>query len=173
MGKPMTDERRAYMRAYFLANKERIHRQKYASARRFKVGHTEAEWQAKLDLFGHACAYCRVTGVPLERDHVVPIGAADPGTVDLITNVVPACRSCNARKAGANVMSGPRAVPVPKRSCPICGGPIRTPTQGQPYRTCSQECRKEWSRRYPSRHSPERIAAQREGIKRAREMRST
>lgn len=168
----MTEERRAYMRAYVEANRARIRRQKYASARGFKVGHTEEEWLAKVALFGNACAYCRTVMDKLERDHVVPIGLASPETVDLIENVVPACRSCNARKAGRNVLAGPRSVPVPKRACPICGGPIRTPTRGQPYRTCSQECRREWSRRNPTTYSAERIAAQRDGIRRARESKS-
>lgn len=147
----LTDEqkasRAAYMRAYVEAHRVRIRRQKYASARGFKVAHTEEEWQAKLALFGHACAYCRATGVRFDRDHIVPLGAMDPAKVDRIENVVPACRSCNARKAGLNVKAGPRSAPVPKRTCPVCGSPMMP--SAKRYRTCSQACRKEWNKAHP------------------------
>ena len=157
------------MRAYFLANKERIRRQKYAHARGFKVAHTEEEWQAKLALFDNRCAYCRSSYTKLTRDHVIPIGMMDPGIVDRIENIVPACLGCNARKAGMNVKAGPRTSPVPERHCPICGRRMNPSNRN---RTCSQDCRMEWSRRYPAKYDPERVAAQREGIRRAKERRA-
>lgn len=154
------------MRAYVEANRVRIRRQKYASARGFKVGHTEDEWQAKVQAFGRACAYCRATDVPLTRDHVVPIGAAPPELVDKIENVVPACQSCNARKAGLNVKGAPRRVPAPERFCPVCGKKMLA--SDRRYRTCSNDCRSAWSKMNPTTYSPERRAAIAAGIRAAR-----
>ena len=56
--------------------------------------HTLGEWQEKLELFAYLCAYCgqaqRIT-----RDHKIPISR---GGTDDISNIVPACMSCNSRK---------------------------------------------------------------------------
>ena len=46
------------------------------------------------------CAYCGSTDVPLQRDCVLPISRGGRYTV---TNVVPACASCNASKCNAEV----------------------------------------------------------------------
>lgn len=66
--------------------------------RAFKVGavadFTKAQWVEVLDVFGHVCAYCGVTG-DLTQEHVV---AFSKGGVHTKHNVVPACGSCNARK---------------------------------------------------------------------------
>jgi len=43
----------------------------------------------------HACAYCGVSGVPLELDHVVPRSC---GGSDRESNRVPACHRCNQQK---------------------------------------------------------------------------
>ncbi len=43
----------------------------------------------------HACAYCGVSGVPLELDHVVP---RSRGGSDRESNRVPACHRCNQQK---------------------------------------------------------------------------
>lgn len=45
---------------------------------------------------GHTCQYCRATDAPLTIDHVVPValgGSDDP------SNLVAACRDCNAGKS--------------------------------------------------------------------------
>jgi len=55
---------------------------------------TEAEWQLKLAEHGHHCFYCGASG-PLQADHMVPISR---GGSNEISNIVPACKSCNARK---------------------------------------------------------------------------
>jgi 5-methylcytosine-specific restriction endonuclease McrA len=52
-------------------------------------------WRAILDRYGHRCAYCGASGVPLEREHRIPFsrgGATDD------TNIVPACLPCNRIK---------------------------------------------------------------------------
>lgn len=103
---------RARKAAYHVANRERLlartktwHRAHpdviahYAASRRarkFQNGgsHTLQEWREKVTEYGNRCAYCRLEK-PLERDHVVPLTR---GGSDDITNIVPACRTCNARK---------------------------------------------------------------------------
>jgi 5-methylcytosine-specific restriction endonuclease McrA len=58
-------------------------------------GHTEAEWQARLQAYGARCAYCGRSDRALVKEHVIPLSAG--GSND-ISNLVPACQSCNARK---------------------------------------------------------------------------
>lgn len=71
----------------------------YANVRRARElgatgSHSETEWREKIALFGGCCAYCG-EAKPLERDHKVPLAR---GGTDHIDNILPACRSCNARK---------------------------------------------------------------------------
>lgn len=55
------------------------------------------QWQAVVDAFGRACAYCGDEG-DLVMDHVVSINKQALGEHRL-GNLVPSCRSCNSRKA--------------------------------------------------------------------------
>lgn len=55
---------------------------------------TAAQWQAVLAHYGHKCAYCSAAK-NLTQDHIIPLSRAGPHT---ISNVTPACRSCNSRK---------------------------------------------------------------------------
>ncbi len=48
----------------------------------------------------HACAYCGVSGVPLELDHVVP---RSRGGSDRESNRVPACHRCNQQKGNRTI----------------------------------------------------------------------
>lgn len=80
-------------------------RQVYRATRRARLAGGEpdlapAEWQEILDEFDHACAYCQARSVPLEQEHMTPISRGGRHTA---SNVVPACRSCNARKATKNL----------------------------------------------------------------------
>ena len=52
------------------------------------------QWSALRDTWG-GCAYCGASGVPLQRDCVLPISRGGRYTLD---NIVPACRSGNASK---------------------------------------------------------------------------
>ena len=56
--------------------------------------HSLAEWQAKLELFGHCCAYCGRGGIELFRSRIVPPSRGGSNAID---NVVPSCRPCNSR----------------------------------------------------------------------------
>lgn len=56
---------------------------------------TERDWRRLKERFRHACAYCGITGVPLQREHVIPLakgGSHGPG------NILPACGPCNYGK---------------------------------------------------------------------------
>jgi 5-methylcytosine-specific restriction endonuclease McrA len=56
-----------------------------------------AEWLALLDRFDHRCGYCGAQG-KLEPDHRIPLAR---GGSNWISNIIPACRSCNTRKRTA------------------------------------------------------------------------
>lgn len=56
---------------------------------------TAYEWQEVLNHFGNSCAYCGTQSERLEIDHYIPLSKGGTHTQD---NVVPACRSCNAKK---------------------------------------------------------------------------
>ena len=57
------------------------------------------EWAALKEAWG-GCAYCGVTGKPLQRDCVLALSRGGRYTFD---NIVPACRSCNASKCNEEV----------------------------------------------------------------------
>jgi hypothetical protein len=59
---------------------------------------SEAEWFALVDAWG-GCAYCGAAG-PLQKDCMLPISRGGRYTV---SNVVPACGSCNASKCNIEV----------------------------------------------------------------------
>ncbi len=54
--------------------------------------HTRQEWDDKLAEYGNGCAYCGCSG-KMTRHHVVPLSK---GGSDWISNIVPACGSCNS-----------------------------------------------------------------------------
>lgn len=56
---------------------------------------TRKEWEQIKDRFGQRCAYCKRTAVRLEMDHVTPLSKGGAHTAN---NIVPACRTCNAKK---------------------------------------------------------------------------
>ncbi|TLH50525.1 HNH endonuclease [Mycolicibacterium neoaurum] len=60
---------------------------------------TAAQWAAIQDAWG-GCAYCGVTGKPLQRDCVMAISRGGRYTIE---NVVPACGACNASKCNDEV----------------------------------------------------------------------
>lgn len=60
---------------------------------------TAAEWLVVQAAWG-GCAYCGTTGVGLQKDCVQPLSVGGRYT---ITNVVPACRSCNSSKCNTEV----------------------------------------------------------------------
>lgn len=57
------------------------------------------DWQKVVRFFGEKCAYCGEVAGNLEQDHAIPINRKHLGEHRL-GNLVPACRDCNAGKAG-------------------------------------------------------------------------
>ena len=66
---------------------------------------THTQWFALQEAFNHRCAYCgkRAKG-HLTQDHITPLSKGGNHT---LSNIVPACRSCNGRK-----FTGPPPTPV-------------------------------------------------------------
>lgn len=67
---------------------------------------TRNQWRAIREAFGHRCAYCGEHFERLTMDHVIPLSKGGSHTAE---NVVPACRSCNCRKATSLI--APRFLP--------------------------------------------------------------
>jgi hypothetical protein len=65
---------------------------------------TAAQWREIKEHYGYCCVYCGKQAQRLTMDHLTPIARGGSHTV---SNVVPACRSCNSRKR-----VGPVLVPV-------------------------------------------------------------
>lgn len=79
-------------------------RARYAKRRQRRLARvdndlTDAQWALILDAWG-ACAYCTAVGPALQKDCVQPISRGGRYT---LTNVVPACASCNASKHNSEV----------------------------------------------------------------------
>ena len=73
--------------------------------------HTNDEWLQLLANVDYKCVKCNRKDVPLERDHIVPIGSVllKDGTIipwsdivaigsDVIANIQPLCKPCNVSK---------------------------------------------------------------------------
>jgi fatty-acyl-CoA synthase len=84
-----------------LANsrKARVARRRQRRVRAADNDLTDGQWLALVDAWG-GCAYCGASGVPMQRDCVMPISRGGRYTIG---NVVPACASCNASKCNAEV----------------------------------------------------------------------
>ena len=65
---------------------------------------TIAQWKTMKLHYGNRCVYCKKKSQRLTMDHITPLSKGGNHTQ---ANIVPACRSCNARK-----MIGPPPVPV-------------------------------------------------------------
>ncbi len=88
---------------------------------------TLRDWKEILREHNNCCAYCGVTGVRLEREHVVPLTRGGSHTK---SNIVPACRTCNASKnsrtpqewrdgidvSSLSISPAPHTIPIRPRS---------------------------------------------------------
>jgi len=89
---------RANNAEWFANNRERaaVNGLRYRARKRGALGsHTVDEWHEKLELFAHLCAYCG-EAKRLVREHRIPLIRGGSNSID---NIVPACWSCNSRKA--------------------------------------------------------------------------
>jgi len=64
---------------------------------------TEEQWETIKNVFKQKCVYCGKRTRRLEKDHVIPLGEGGPLT---LSNIVPACKSCNSSK-GTNPPPSP------------------------------------------------------------------
>ena len=92
------DERREYERQWGRDNpgsgRERAQRRRALKLNAPVNDLTAEDWQAALAHYNHKCVYCGATE-DLTQDHIIPLIRGGPHT---ISNVAPACRSCNSRK---------------------------------------------------------------------------
>lgn len=114
------EKRRAYHREYYLRNRETLYRKhriyetsphgrevsrEGSKRRRARVRGatmtpnvlTPEQWTLLLERFCYSCAWCGTTFSDRnrpEQDHLVPVSKGGQHTVE---NIVPACKSCNAR----------------------------------------------------------------------------
>lgn len=56
---------------------------------------TVIQWENCLKYFDNKCAYCGKTEKRLHQDHFIPLSKGGEYT---ITNIIPACKSCNSHK---------------------------------------------------------------------------
>jgi len=72
---------------------------------------TSEEWLDILEAYNYRCAYCGCkfdeNTLP-EKDHVIPISK---GGNNVKENIVPACRSCNAKKGNNIILRAKTAIP--------------------------------------------------------------
>lgn len=73
---------------------------------------TDHQWASLKEAWG-GCAYCGASGVPLQRDCVLPISRGGRYTLE---NVVPACRRCNSSKCNDEVTTWLRRKDLDERA---------------------------------------------------------
>lgn len=96
------DKKRAYDSAYGKKyrkehpekSKEYEHRRRARENNSGGNGFTKQEWEQMKSDYNNLCAYCGEKK-PLTIDHVVPL---DTGGLHDISNMIPACKSCNSGK---------------------------------------------------------------------------
>lgn len=90
-----TSEKRSIAGSF--GGRARDQRMKLAKA---KGSHTEAEWNEMVEYFEYKCVFCDDAFETLTKDHIIPIYQ---GGDDSITNIQPACRSCNSKKGSESI----------------------------------------------------------------------
>lgn len=80
---------------------------------------TAAQWKAMKEHFKHCCAYCGRKAQRLTQDHITPLPKGGSHT---LSNIVPACRSCNSIKH-----TGPPLSPVQPMLLSIAAARDRKP----------------------------------------------
>lgn len=97
------EQRREVERRYWSNHREQV-LAKNARRRALRIGasgsHTASEWLDLCRLYNWRCAYCNRGDCRLEKDHKIPLSR---GGSDSITNIAPACISCNRKKRASTV----------------------------------------------------------------------
>ena len=81
---------------------------------------TDDQWAALMDAWG-GCAYCGGDGAALQKDTMLPISRGGRYT---LTNVVPACQSCNASKCNTEVTTWLRRKKLDERAFLVRHGEV-------------------------------------------------
>lgn len=97
------EKRRAARAKWVKANPDKVrakNQRRRAKKRNAPGTFTAEDWKAKLAYYGYKCRYCGIHKSEtkegwLEADHAIPLSQ---GGSNFISNIVPACRSCNASK---------------------------------------------------------------------------
>lgn len=93
------DKRRAYEQQYYLGHTEKfIEKEERRRARQANApicDLTREEWEFIKNVYNYRCVYCTKRLTRLTKDHITPL---DRGGSHTASNIVPACRSCNAKK---------------------------------------------------------------------------
>ncbi len=105
---------------------------RYARKRKRRMQRVEhdlstEQWTALQAAWG-GCAYCGATGIPLQRDCVLPISRGGRYTLD---NIAPACGSCNASKCNDEVTGWLRRKRLDERAFLVRHAEIRVVLAGQ------------------------------------------
>jgi 5-methylcytosine-specific restriction endonuclease McrA len=83
---------------------KRQNQKRYAAVKRSAVNTlTRKQWEEIKVAYGYRCAYCgrKLKSKDLTKDHILPVCK---GGAHAKSNIVPACRSCNARKGKGEVL---------------------------------------------------------------------
>ncbi len=92
-----------YTKTWRSANKEKVlhwNLRKNAKRKGAVIGEfTVLDWKQLKNIWGNCCAYCGKMK-RLTRDHMMPL---IKGGIHDLSNIVPACLSCNTQKCGRNV----------------------------------------------------------------------
>lgn len=97
------EKKKAYSAKYKRDNpeKRRANNQRYRAKKLNAPGtFTASDWKSKLEYYGYRCRYCGIHKSEtnegwLEADHAIPLSR---GGTNWISNIVPACKSCNCSK---------------------------------------------------------------------------
>lgn len=77
------------------SNKAHKHKRRSLTLNAIVNDLTSKDWRKSLKHFNNECAYCGCADNKIHADHVVPLSK---GGTNTITNIIPACPSCNQRK---------------------------------------------------------------------------
>jgi len=93
----MNEQRREWKKdnpdkAQLIAANSQAKRQLQSGMRRINI--SVVQWRKLSDLYDHVCAYCRMNQAT-SLDHIIPLARCGE---HVLSNIVPACGSCNSRK---------------------------------------------------------------------------
>lgn len=107
------DHRQKHLSVYRLKHQEhyRAHPEQYAHrAQAYRARKAQAlindftpqQWKIVKEIYGSKCVYCGQKMLHLTQDHLTPLSKGGNNT---LSNIVPACRSCNSKKGtGASLI---------------------------------------------------------------------